>query len=582
MVEDAQLLVVGKKTGRIIKLYRKDVVMATTTYVQAANPIWYIADNAGKPLGGGYLATYSSLNPQAIKFVFEDNQGAEPWSYVTIPNAPGNLQGILFDANGQQGPFYFQVNSANANDTYFLSAFDSAGNLVWTVENFSPTTGSGGGGGTTVVGARNLLINNVFWRNSPDTSLPSNVTFYKLAPGAHAGLSNNVTNAAGLYTGPDICFVKNNTAALDQLKFLPFTFGSSALVSGPVSDETPPLYLNYVCGNNPVGETVKCVQFPVTKGVSNLSGLQVGISIWARCNSGNTSLALNWLQYYGSGAGATVPTTTNIDTFTLTTSWAQYTVTTTVPSVSGNHLGSGGACGNDGLFLQVAYPLDAATNIDFIKPALYFGSVIPNAEYQVNDQIDSIITSARTGQIKQGYDTVADFGWLLMDDKTIGSAASGATSNGGLGASANSFPLYCLLWNNVSQPSTNTLCPVTGGLGASAVDDFLANKPLALQAILGRALASSGTGSLLTARALGAIVGTEAQSLATNNLPASMGGLSIEHTVAVSASGGPDIVRGISTIGGGVSTDIVIDVSGGGAGFNIMQPTSFMNFFIKL
>ena len=100
-----------------------------------------------------------------------------------------------------------------------------------------------------------------------------------------------------------------------------------------------------------------------------------------------------------------------------------------------------------------------------------------------------------TGDAKLTYKTVADNGWILADDKSIGSAASGATGR----ANADTAALYTLLYTNVS----NDWAPVTGGRGASAAADFAANKPLFLPKTLGRALAGYGTGTVSAAAAGG-------------------------------------------------------------------------------
>lgn len=533
------------------------------SYLLAPIPKWYIADLTGKPLGGGSMYTYSSLNKTTYMFVYQDPAGNFPWP-----------EPILFDENGSQGPFYWQVDTANPQNTYYIEVYDANGVLQWTIDNFTPP-GGGGGSVTEVVSIDNLIVNNVMYRNVLESSSPINATFLKLALGVHDGLSNNVTNSAGLYTGPDICFIKNNTNASDQLQFIPFTLGSTALNG----DETPYEYLNYACTNTPAGETIKCVQFPITRRVQNLSNLSVVLTIWARCNSGNTGLTLSWLQFFGDGAGATSPITTLIQNLTLNSSWQQFTITTTVPSVSGKNLGAMGACGNDALFLQIGYPLGAATNIDFTKPCLYLGNTAPSAQYTPYDMINSVISAPRTGYVYATFQNTTQWGYLLMDDGTIGSAASGATSNGGLGASIDSFALYCLIWNNISNPSSNAYAPVSGGLGASAVADFTANKPLQLPLALGRVLAGSGQGSGLSNWALGQFNGQETHTLTIGEMPSHTHTPSAGNGNFVGATTGP---TGSVYATGSNGVGVVANNTGGGGAHNNIQPTTYVNYYIKL
>lgn len=71
------------------------------------------------------------------------------------------------------------------------------------------------------------------------------------------------------------------------------------------------------------------------------AGTTVTTSFWAKADSAR-SLTVTLGQNFGSGgsadAGATATTT---NTFTLTTSWVRYSVTFTVPSISGKTIGTG-------------------------------------------------------------------------------------------------------------------------------------------------------------------------------------------------------------------------------------------------
>lgn len=185
-----------------------------------------------------------------------------------------------------------------------------------------------------------------------------------------------------------------------------------------------------------------------------------------------------------------------------------------------------------------------------------------------------------TGDVKLTIKTTADPGWVLMNDGTLGSAASGATTR----ANADTEGLFALLWNNTADAN----CPVSGGRGASAAADFAANKTIALPKALGRALACYGAGSGLTSRVLALATGAEDAIVVSHTHGVTDPGHS--HRILVNAAqagagGGIYGVNGSTDIGkftDGATTNISINSTGSsGTGAN-MQPTAFLNVMIKL
>lgn len=186
-----------------------------------------------------------------------------------------------------------------------------------------------------------------------------------------------------------------------------------------------------------------------------------------------------------------------------------------------------------------------------------------NARWEL---LNPAASSFTTGDVKPTLKTVADIGWVMMNDGTLGDASSGATTR----ANADTQALFALLWTNVS----NANCPVAGGRGASAAADFAAHKTIALPKLLGRALASAGTGSGLTARNLGDAVGEEAHTLTLSEIPPH------SHTYTQLSSG----ASGSIFWGPGPLDTAAVNTStvGAGTAHNSMQPTIFLNVMIKL
>ena len=86
-----------------------------------------------------------------------------------------------------------------------------------------------------------------------------------------------------------------------------------------------------------------------------------------------------------------------------------------------------------------------------------------------------------TGDVKWRMQTGTLTGFVRMNGRTIGSAASGATER----ANADTADLYTYLWTTYSD----AVAPVSGGRGASAAADFAANKPITVPSMQGRGAA---------------------------------------------------------------------------------------------
>lgn len=194
--------------------------------------------------------------------------------------------------------------------------------------------------------------------------------------------------------------------------------------------------------------------------------------------------------------------------------------------------------------------------VDYI-PSLTLGSPLSN--------------TFTTGDVKLTIKTSPDSGWVLMNDGTIGSAGSIGSTR----ANADTVDLFTLLWNNTVDAN----CAVSGGRGVSAAADYAANKTIALPKALGRALATYGTGSGLTARAMAVIAGEETHTLTIAEMPSHA--LTFNQAVV-----GSDSSIGVADTGGPYYRGTVLNSQtnsiGGDSAHNTIQPTLFLNVMIKL
>jgi hypothetical protein len=189
-----------------------------------------------------------------------------------------------------------------------------------------------------------------------------------------------------------------------------------------------------------------------------------------------------------------------------------------------------------------------------------------------------------TGDVKLTLKVVADSGWVMFDDGTIGSASSGSSY-----ANAAAQALFLLLYANTVDAS----CPILTSAGGAttraaqgaAATAWAANCRMTLPKALGRALAGAGSGSGLTAHPLGSTGGAETVTQTIGTL------VSHGHNVTPNT---PDLLSyyppggyNNSTIFSGPGFSVTTTIlscagQGGGGAMGIVQPTTFLNVMVKL
>lgn len=179
-----------------------------------------------------------------------------------------------------------------------------------------------------------------------------------------------------------------------------------------------------------------------------------------------------------------------------------------------------------------------------------------------------------TGDWRLTIKSVADPGWLMMNDGTFGSATSGANYQ-----NVDSQSLFNLFFANVpdlyAPLFTSTGVLTTRAAQGSAAAAWAANCRMSLTKVLGRVLGVAGAGAGLTARTLGQILGEENHTMTLDELVAHHHGLTNPATPA-GTQFAPGATPGAATAGTANTQD-----TGNGTPFNVMQPTSFVNVMIK-
>lgn len=441
--------------------------MTINTDLLVAAPMlqdYFVDKDTGKPLANGLVSLYRDTARSFYKNWYYQTGTPGAYTWVALDN-PMNLSsvGTIQDPNGNDViPFFYpyEENNENQKDAYYITVYSvdengDAAVLQFTRENF-PFLPSNINPTASNPTWRNYILNNVYWRNIGSLDAMT-VLDQIIAPSQHDG-----------YTNGDIRFIKNVAGGNDDLIFAPMTTTLD-------NDITPETMLSFACTGVQVGETVKCIQYPISMHVKTLNSVSGTIIFHGQNVAGNTNnyVDLYFYQFLGTGA-LSQPDPILIQRVILNNEFGRTLVPFITPSTDGLVLGNGG---DDALFLRVQYPLSALFSINHTKPQLYLSSDVPDNDFDTYDQIEAIINSPRTGDYRTSINSFAPYGWVACNNGSIGSATSGATNR----ANIDTWPLYNLLWTSVN----NAFCPVSGGRGVSAYADFSANKPMILTQVAG-------------------------------------------------------------------------------------------------
>lgn len=446
-------------------------------------------------MSAGVITCYQDNSRTVLKNWYYQTGSPGNYTYLPLPN-PLTLSaaGTITDANGNDTiPFWYPYSETDnvTPQPYYVTVVDQNGQAQFTRQNFpfvasTPTS-------SEVATLDNYVINNRFWRNigtlnaetlttDSSTGLLSSI----LCPAQHDGFSMH-----------DFQYIKNINGATETITFEKFALGSNELTD----DITPEYYINHTCTSVQSGETAKYYQMPLSLHVKTLELEPAVFTIQAQNVTGNNMITISLLQFLGTGV--TSPSPIVLKTISLNAGWQKYTVQFTFPSAGGATLGTGE---DDAWYIQIGMPTGAEFETNFTLPSLYLSADLPNVptnSFETYDQVDSIINTPRTGDIRTSLNAFYYFGWVPMNDGTIGNASSNANAR----ANADTWPLFNLIWqkfNSYTSGSSNVLAQMVNSsgspvaYGSSAISDFNANNALALTQTMGQVLLGTVPISALT------------------------------------------------------------------------------------
>lgn len=446
-------------------------------------------DKNGLPMASGTITCFQDSNRTILKNWYYQTGFPGNYNYIALPN-PLTLSaaGTIADVNGVDTiPFFYPHSELDQSEIqpYFITIVSLDKKTQLTRQNF-PFNINNGNSNVEELDVENYIINNGFWRNIGTINL-TNTLNATLAPSQHNG-----------FNMPDMTFIKNNIGGQDIVTFTKFPLTEEPILTG---DITPEFYVNHTCSNSNTGETQKVYQWPISLHVNTLASQPFTFTIQGQ-NVGGVSPGQNVISIYilqFTGTGTVSPAPILIGEITLNTEFQKYEITTVFPPTEGLTLGNGA---DDALYLQVQMPLNMQCSINFTKPSIYLSTLSPINNFQTYDQVDAFINSPRTGDIRTSLNSFYYFGWVPMNDGTIGNSSSNSTCR----ANVDTWPLFNLLWN-IAKPfdsgsNFNPICQMltsTGSLtnfSSSAILDFNSNNALSLTKSFGRVL--SGTVPIAT------------------------------------------------------------------------------------
>ena len=465
----------------------------------------YLVDtSSGLPLSAGIVTCYQDNNRTTLKNWYYQTGIPGDYSYVQLPN-PMTLSavGTIVDVNGQDTiPFFYPYASDNITiETYYITVDNANGQRMFSRQNFPflPSASPTPPPPSNFENAQNYIVNNSFWRAIGVVGTGTNIGTLNNTIVISGNTLNYTTIAPSqhdTFSMPDLIYAKSTNGATETVTFKKFT-STSALTN----DVLPELYLNHNCTGAQAGETQKFYQYPISLHITQLQNQTFTVTIQAQAADTNPNNVINLylFQYTGTGTTAPNPILLTPSGFTLTSNWKKYTVTYTFPSTTGLSLS---AAGDDAFYLQIGMPLAETCNINFTLPSLYLTPLdnVPANNFTTYDQIDSIISTPRTGDVRTSLNSFAPFGWVLCNDGVISNSGTFTLPTNVPSARQNvdTWPLFNLLWSQFSDIDTGsnanpaaqmyTSAGAATNYGATAIADWNANKQLQLTLMLGRAL----------------------------------------------------------------------------------------------
>jgi hypothetical protein len=233
--------------------------------------------------------------------------------------------------------------------------------------------GGGGGGGASVVvsdSAPEAGANGDMWYDSTDGTL---YVYYEDVDGsqwvqvqANSALGASIESRLGAlesqaiaYGNPNPNLIINGAFEINQRQFTSttatgaygfdrwffssangtVTYSSQAFDAGSGPEQSASNFARVVNSGQTLSSAISIFRQSI-EDVRLIAGKTVTVSFWARAASGTPKVALEFSQVFGTGGSPSFVETSYAGQVTLSTSWTRYSLTHTIPSISGKIVGT--------------------------------------------------------------------------------------------------------------------------------------------------------------------------------------------------------------------------------------------------
>jgi hypothetical protein len=333
--------------------------------------------NNGAPLVGGKLYSYAAGTTTPLA------------TYTTYAGNVANTNPVILDSRGEANVWL------TSGVLYKLALYDADNALIWTVDNVSSindgifsgpvsgTTGTFSGALTAASGTFSGAVSGTTGTFSGAVSgttgtfsgavsgttgtFSGNVQMASANGGQLAGLRNKIINGnMGIFQrGTTAVTTSGNYGPADRWVTLvvgdTFSTARGSFVSGDTLYDTGGAQFYTEIGVTSVANAANFTNIQQKiEDVRLLAGQTVTVSFWAKAAGSGLTIGLEITQQFGTGGSPSTQVTGTGQSQLLTTSWAQYTKTFTVPSINGKTIGTDANCSST----QLIFWLDAGSNFN--------------------------------------------------------------------------------------------------------------------------------------------------------------------------------------------------------------------------